>query len=81
MTELEIIRKSNTIFSTMMCPICGKPLFFSQAGDTLLADCANHFYFYYDISELAALLNSNGINCIARKNNESNVFKKEVISL
>lgn len=71
MTELEVIRKSNTIFSTMVCPICGKPLFFSQVGDTLLADCTNHFYIYYDINELATLLNGNGINCIVRKTNET----------
>lgn len=74
MSEIEIIRKSNTIFSTMVCPVCGKPLFFSQAGDTLLTDCTNHFYVYYDISELAALLNGNGINCIVRKTNEINDF-------
>ena len=74
MSEIEIIRKSNTIFSTMVCPVCGKPLFFSQAGDTLLADCTNHFYAYYDISELATLLNANGINCIARKTNDTDVF-------
>lgn len=74
MSEIEIIRKSNTIFSTMVCPVCGKPLLFSQAGDTLLADCANHFYIYYSINELATLLNGNGINCIVRKTNETDVF-------
>lgn len=74
MTELEIIRKSNTIFSTMVCPVCGKPLFFSQAGDALLADCTNHFYIDYSISELAALLNNNGINYIVKEINKTNNF-------
>lgn len=66
-----IIRNSNTIFSTMICPKCGKPLIFEtdlfQQATTgycsIEAYCAQKCYKKsYSIDSICEILNNNGLN-------------------
>lgn len=72
MTEIEIVRKSNTIFSTMVCPECGKPVKFLSDNFNkenkihALCDNCGDFDKYYSTNEICCLLNNNGINCLVR---------------
>ena len=77
MTEIEIIKKSNTIFSTMVCPECGKPMKFlsydSNKENKIYAFCddCGGFNRYYSTSEICFLLNNNEINCLVRDSVET----------
>ena len=73
MTEIEIIRKSNTIFSTMVCPDCGSPLEFEREHDFGMNkdfiganchQCATGKLFTID--SFCDIINENGINCLVR---------------
>ena len=87
MTEIEIIKNSNTIFSTLVCPKCGKPLKFDIGFDSdeneeaIEAHCAAACKYenIFTINAICKLLNNNGINCLVRNSpksadyNESNI--------
>ncbi len=65
-----IIRNSNTIFSTMICPECRNKLYFEKIGENIGAKCYGNcdFVFSFTIYELCALLNHNGINFLMEHN-------------
>lgn len=79
------IRSSNTIFSTMVCPKCGKPIVFRSAYYKLLFECNNVNCSEYNkpfarvqdsdgitVDELCSLLNNNGINGLVQPNKDEN---------
>ncbi len=74
-----LIKNSNTIFSTMVCPECGRRLHFESVSDDDSVDkgiieieCTNEeclhnihaFLKELNTRELCAILNNNGINSI-----------------
>lgn len=61
----DVIRCSNTIFSTMVCPKCGERLVFDKfTTDEFAAYCPNNddYKFNITIDGLITLLNNNGLN-------------------
>lgn len=78
MTEIEIVRKSNTIFSTMVCPHCGSPLEIERQHDF----CMNKDFIganchqcaigkTFTIDSFCDMINENGINCLVRDSVET----------
>lgn len=65
--DIFIIRNSNTILSTMVCPKCGGRLVFDEyTTDELMACCPNDDYkSNITIKGLIMLLNNNGLNLLA----------------
>ncbi|MDY2862956.1 MAG: hypothetical protein SOT68_02045 [Oscillospiraceae bacterium] len=70
MTEIEIIKKSNTIFSTLTCRNCGNPLEFEADYNVITARCPYskcHGKKVFTVNVICELLNNNGVNCLVRK--------------
>lgn len=70
-----IIRNSNTIFSTMKCPECGKPLLFGTddfrnaiAGySSIYVYCSQKCYKKnYSVESICSIINNNGLNPLVR---------------
>lgn len=73
-----IIRSSNTIFSTMVCPTCGKRLIFDEySTNEFIAYCPNHndYKLNITINGLVALLNGNGLNWLVTPAKRSECIK------
>lgn len=82
MTEIEIIKNSNTIFSTLTCRNCGNPLEFEADYNVITARCPYskcHDKKVFTVNVICELLNNNGVNCLVRNSpksadyNESNI--------
>lgn len=73
-----IVRSSNTIFSTMKCPYCGKPLNFYPCGDCIGLMCTATSCLgmlesqgkTISSEELCSLLNNNGLNYLVQPQGE-----------
>lgn len=69
-----IVRNSNTIFSTMKCPYCGKPLSFypCESGIGLMCTATSCLgvlesgFKTISNEELCSLLNNNGLNYLVQ---------------
>lgn len=60
------IRSSNTVFSTMICPECGKRLVFESHGSYVIAYCPTKEHYSTEITviELCGIINHNGLNSL-----------------
>lgn len=69
-----IIRSSNTIFSTMVCPECGRPVEFYDCHTAIGMKCSNAKCMallqsddsLISVENLCCLLNNNGMNFLVK---------------